>query len=240
VEDSEIGDSSGSKGLKRDRGILFDLDGVLVSTEELKAFAHTETVASYGGRLEPWQYRAEMGRAYDDVIEAFIRRTGINADPTDYSKAFRAGYLDLLRARLDLTPGAGVLLDLLREEGYSLAVVSSSLRWMMDEILARTRLDCYFDTIVSAEDVKEEKPSPEPYLLALERLSLEPRDAVVFEDTQSGVTSGTRAGVKVIAIRHEYNVDHDLSLAATVLDGLADTKGTVRAIQALLNANRES
>ncbi len=220
----------------RAHGVLFDLDGVLVSTEALKAVAHTETVAGYGGTLELWQYRAEMGRAYDDVIEAFIRRTGIDADPAEYSMTFRAGYLELLRARLELAPGAAELLDVLREQGYRLAVVSSSLRWMMDEILSRTRLDRFFDTIVSAEDVGEEKPSPEPYLLALERLSLEPHSAVVFEDTQSGVTSGTRAGVKVIAVRHEYNIDHDFSRAATVLDNLADTQATVRAIQLLLNA----
>jgi len=219
----------------RNLGVLFDLDGVLVSTEELKAVAHTETVAGYGGRLEAWQYRAEMGRAYDDVIDAFIRRTRIDADPSDYSRAFRSAYLDLLKTRLRLTPGATELLDVLRARGYRLAVVSSSLRWMMDEILTRTGLDQYFHTVVSAEAVCEEKPSPEPYRLALERLSLEPRSAVVFEDTQSGVTSGTRAGVKVIAIRHEFNLDHDLSRAEMVLDSLSDTVATMQAIRRLLD-----
>jgi HAD superfamily hydrolase (TIGR01509 family) len=238
VEDREIDESLATTGVERARGALFDLDGVLVSTEELKALAHTETVAGYGGRLDPWQYRAEMGRAYDDVIDAFIRRTGIDADPADYSKAFRSAYLDLLRARLQLTPGAADLLQALNEQGYRLAVVSSSLRWMMDEILGRTRLDLFFHTVVSAEDVREEKPSPEPYELALKRLALEPRNAVVFEDTQSGVTSGSRAGVKVIAVRHEYNVDHDLSRAAMVLDSLADTPRTLRGIRQLLDDNR--
>ncbi len=220
--------------------MLFDLDGVLVSTEELKALAHTDTVASYGGILEPWQYRAEMGRAYDDVIDAFIRRTGIDADPAEYSQAFRSAYLGLLRARLQLTPGATALLAGLGKQGYRLAVVSSSLRWMMDEILSRTRLGRFFDAIVSAEDVSEEKPSPEPYRLALERLSLKPCNAVVVEDTQSGVTSGTRAGLIVIAVKHEYNIDHDLSRATMVLDSLADTPRVLRAIRRLLDDNRKS
>lgn len=220
--------------------MLFDLDGVLVSTEELKAVAHAETVASYGGKLEPWQYRAEMGRAYDDVIDAFISRTGIDADPADYSQAFRSAYLDLLRARLRLTPGAADLLKALSEQDFRLAVVSSSLRWMMDEILTQTRLHRFFRAVISAEDVREEKPSPEPYQLALKWLSLEPRSAVVFEDTQSGVTSGTRAGVKVIAVRHDYNIDHDLSGAAAVLDDLSDTAGTLAAIRQLLDDGRGS
>jgi HAD superfamily hydrolase (TIGR01509 family) len=226
--------------LEAPHGVLFDLDGVLVATEELKALAHTETVAGYGGTLEPRQYTAEMGRAYDDVIEAFIRRTGIDADPAAYSRAFRSAYLDLLRTRLTLTPGAAELLDALREDGYRLAVVSSSLRWMMDEILGGARLDRFFQTVVSAEDVREEKPSPEPYRLALERLSLQPRSAIVFEDTESGITSGTRAGLKVIAVRHEYNVEHDLSRASMILDSLADTKGTVRAVRRLLDESRNS
>jgi HAD superfamily hydrolase (TIGR01509 family) len=220
--------------------VLFDLDGVLVNTEGLKAAAHAQTVATYGGTLEPWQYRAEMGRAYDDVIEAFIARTGIDAQPGVYSDEFRSAYLDLIRARLQLMPGAEDLLGTLRERGYRLAVVSSSVRWMMDEIVARTRLDRFFRTIVSAEDVREEKPSPEPYLLALERLSLDPENAVIFEDTQSGVTAGTRAGVKVVALRHEYNVDHDLSRAAKLLDDLADTEATLALIRSLLNAEGES
>ncbi|MGD8699813.1 MAG: HAD family phosphatase [Gemmatimonadales bacterium] len=218
--------------------MLFDLDGVLVSTEGLKAVAHTETVASYGGRLEPWQYNAEMGRAYDDVIEAFIRLSGIDADPEDYSQAFRAAYLGLLRVRLELCPGAGELLQALRGQGYRLAVVSSSLRWMMDEILSRVRLNRFFDTIVSAEDVGAEKPSPEPYLLALERLELERGYAVVVEDTQSGVTSGTGAGLQVIAVRHEHNVDHDFSRAALTLESLVDTEGVLRAIRRLLDDDR--
>ncbi len=240
MEDREISESAKPSRLDRTRGVLFDLDGVLVSTEELKAVAHTDTVASYGGILEPWQYRAEMGRAYDDVIEAFIHRTGIDADPAEYSRAFRSAYLDLLRSRLHLTPGATELLSGLGKQGYRLAVVSSSLRWMMDEILSRTRLDRFFDAIVSADDVSEEKPSPEPYRLALERLSLTPRNAVVFEDTQSGVTSGTRAGLRVIAVRHEYNVDHDLSRAALIFDSLADTPLVLLAVRRLLDAGRAS
>lgn len=234
-DNREMIDPAAHDGLEHNRGVLFDLDGVLVSTEELKADAHAETVASYGGRLEPWQYRAEMGKAYDDVIDAFIRRTGIDADPSDYSRAFRSAYLGLLKSSLRLTSGAAELLDALRDQSFRLAVVSSSLRWMMDEILARAGLDHFFHTVVSAESVREEKPSPEPYRLALERLSLEPRRAVVFEDTQSGVASGTRAGVKVIAVRHEFNVDHDLSHAEIVLDSLSDTVGTIRAIRRLLD-----
>jgi HAD superfamily hydrolase (TIGR01509 family) len=236
VEGGAISESHRLRIVESGCGVLFDLDGVLVNTEGLKAAAHTQTVASYGGTLEPWQYRAEMGRAYDDVIEAFISRTGIDARPEAYSNEFRSAYLDLVRTRLQLTPGAEDLLGTLRERGYRLAVVSSSLRWMMDEIMARTRLDRFFQTIVSAEDVREEKPSPEPYLLTLERLSLAPENAVVFEDTQSGVTAGTRAGVKVVAMRHEYNVDHDLSQAAMALDDLADTEGILALIRSLMNA----
>lgn len=238
MEEGKIDRAAAPTRRQQARGVLFDLDGVLVSTEGLKAVAHTETVASYGGRLEPWQYAAEMGRAYDDVIEAFIRRTEIDADPEDYSQAFRAAYLDLLRVRLELCPGAAELLQALRGQGYRLAVVSSSLRWMMDEILSRMRLDRFCDTIVSAEDVGAEKPSPEPYILALERLELERGCAVVVEDTQSGVTSGTRAGLPVIAVRHEYNVEHDFSHAAVILDSLADSEGVLRAVRRLLDDYR--
>jgi HAD superfamily hydrolase (TIGR01509 family) len=210
------------------------MDGVLVATEELKARAHFETVRRRGGELAPEYYGEVMGRSHDEAAIAFIEASGADLDPVQYAELFRALYGDLLRGGVELLPGALSLVSQLKDRGYRLAVVSSSLRWMMDEVLSQTGLGALFDAAVSADDVSEEKPSPEPYLKALSELGLEPGQAVVVEDSESGVASAKAAGVAVIAIRHQYNGRHDMSGALAELDGLSGPSDVTGLLESVL------
>jgi HAD superfamily hydrolase (TIGR01509 family) len=216
------------------KGVLFDLDGVLVATEELKAQAHAETVRRHGGRLDPDYYGVVMGRSHEAAARAFIAASGADLDTDTYAHVFGSIYRELLRTGLRPAPGAAALVAALEGRGYRLAVVSSSLRWMMDEVLTRTGLGGFFETSVSADDVRHEKPSPEPYLRALSELALSPDDAVVIEDSEAGVAAGAAAGMPVIAVRHRFNAGHDLSRAHSELDGLGDTRRAVRLIGSVL------
>lgn len=199
------------------------MDGVLVATEELKARAHFETVRRHGGNLAPEYYGEVMGQSHEAAAIAFINASGADLDPAAYAEVFRSVYGDLLRCGVDVLPGALSLVSALKDRSYRLAVVSSSLQWMMDEVLSQPGLGALFDASVSADDVSEEKPSPEPYLKALSELGLEPNQAVVVEDSETGVASAKAAGVAVIAVRHRYNGRHDMSGAIAELDGLSDT-----------------
>lgn len=211
--------------------VLFDMDGVLVETEALKAEAHASTIREIGGRYHPEFYLTVMGRPQGDVVRAFIRDAGLNVDEDQYQERFRRTYVDLIRTRVRVVPGAVALLERLRGDGHRLALVSSSLRWMVDEVLARTGLRGRFDAVVTADDVCHEKPAPDPYLRALAELQLQPNRAVVLEDTDTGVESGRRAGLPVIGLRHEYNVHHELSGAVAVLASLRDAGQVVVAIE---------
>lgn len=215
------------------RGVLFDLDGVLVATEALKARAHTETVERLGGRLDPAYYGEVMGRSHYEAAKAFSAAGGVDFDHERYASLFRAAYGRLLEEGVEPMPGAEAAVAALRDSGYRLAVVSSSLGWMVEIVLERIGLGRHFEARVSGDDVAEEKPSPEPYRKALGELGLEPDRAVIVEDTESGVASGVAAGVPVIAIRHEFNGRHDLSGAAAVLDGLADTDAVLHLVKSL-------
>ena len=216
------------------KGVLFDMDGVLVATEALKARAHSETVAGLGGRLDPSYYSEVMGQSHYLAAKAFCEAGGIPFEHEVYAGLFMETYGELLERGVELIPGAGELVAAVQRLGYRTAVVSSSLRWMMDVVLARTGLGEQFDARISADDVEEEKPSPEPYLRALAELSLAPDRAVIIEDTESGVASGVAAGVPVIAVRHEYNGKHDLSRAVAVLESLADAGSVVRVVRTVL------
>lgn len=216
--------------------MLFDLDGVLVSTEKLKAQAHAETVERLGGRLDAAYYSQVMGKSHYLAAKAFSEAGGIRFEHERYAELFRSAYGRLLDEGVDLMPGALALVKRLRADGYRLAVVSSSLRWMMDIVLARTGLAESFDSEISGDDVSAEKPAPDPYLRALGELGLPPDRAVVVEDTESGVASARAAGMRVIAVRHEYNARHDFAGAVAVLDGLGAVESVAAQVDEMLRA----
>ena len=156
------------------RAVLFDMDGVLVQTEELKAEAHATAVRHLGGQVSPSLYERHMGRSHEAVRKAFVTRAGIAPDPNEYSRQYQEAYRDLLRDRLAVTPGVIKLLEQLSQRGYRLSLVTSSHSWMTDYVLSKTTLDRFFDTRVSVEDVEKPKPAPDAYLRALRLLSLNP------------------------------------------------------------------
>ncbi|MFQ5631813.1 MAG: HAD family hydrolase, partial [bacterium] len=100
---------------------------------------------------------------------------------------------------------------------------TSSIRWMMDTVLAHANLAHFFDVTICADDVQREKPAPDPYLLALERLNLPAPAAVIIEDSETGIAAAKAAGVPVIAVRHDFNGLHDFSNANAEVDSLKDT-----------------
>ena len=126
------------------------------------------------------------------------------------------------------------LLASLNEHNYALALVTSSLTWMMDLALSMTQTGQHFHTKICADDVQRHKPAPDAYLLALERLQLTRQAAVVIEDSQTGIAAAKAAKLPVIAIRHDFNGRHDFSAADQVIDSLTDTDAVLELIESLL------
>lgn len=233
-----------AKGDRRDpdaaRGVLFDLDGVLVDTEGLKEASHRETLRELGfeGEIPDSFYHSMIGRSQTLVERLYLEEAGLagRIDPETYHVRFRAAYTRRLRTEPTLVSGARPLLGRLRAEAWRLALVSASQRWMVEIVLERTGMGEDFGAVITAADVTHDKPDPEPYLRALDRLRLGPASAVVVEDTPTGLAAGLAAGLPVVAVRHAWNAPFDLSGATTVLTGLEDTEGVVRALAAALDS----
>ena len=202
------------------RAIILDLDGVLAETEPLKALAHSETVARFGGQVAPSFYATVMGRPHADVRDAFLAKGGTTADDAAYTSVFDARYAELLASGIRTTPGAPALLERARSLGMSTALVTSSRRWMTDRVLASVGCAQAFDCVICAEDVPAHKPAPDSYLAALERLAIEARSALAVEDSDAGVAAATGAGIRVIALRHALNHEHQFRGATRVVSSL--------------------
>ncbi len=211
--------------------ILFDMDGVIASSEIQKVEAHVQTVLDLGGTDSPalhTLYGEIIGHSFERTSNRFLDCAGLPSTP-DFQQAYLERYSAIYRSMIDkvqLTPGAKALLQALVSRQYRLGLVSSAHGDEVTALLRRHQITPFFTVVITREDVTVHKPAPEPYLKALARLDLAQHTelAVVFEDTWAGITAARAAGLTVFAMRHALNAGQDFSGAADVFDALADAR----------------
>lgn len=185
------------------RAVIFDLDGVIVSTDELHYRAWKRLADEEGicfGREANQRLRGVSRMA---SLEIVLERTEREYSPDERAElaARKNGYYRGLLGRLgpgDVLPGAMELLEELKTRGVKVAVASSSRN--APTILERIGLDGYFDATADGNDVTRSKPDPQVFLLAAERLGLPPEECIVVEDAEAGVGAALAGGMKVLGI----------------------------------------
>jgi beta-phosphoglucomutase len=181
--------------------ILFDFDGVLLDSEPVHCACWAELLAPLGVALN-WEYYRQHGVGVDD--REMLRMVAAGSNPPRKWEELWALYpakKKLFQARMAQSPPFDPSLDGFLGElhgVYKLAVVSSSSTTEIALILAAGGIRRHFDTLVCGEDVQHHKPSPEPYLLAAQRLGV--RTALVVEDSPVGMASGRAAGFEVVVV----------------------------------------
>ncbi len=180
--------------------ILFDFDGVLVDSEPLHYECWCEIIAPHGLTLSWDNYASNcIGVSDRAMIETLCRVTGqpsrFDAIWAEYP-AKKALFRRRAIAKVPMPEATRELVTSL--EGYRLAVVSSSGRAEIEPVLEAAGVRRYFELLVTGEDVRELKPSPEPYLTAAGRLGVS--QALVLEDSPAGIASGRAAGFEVLEI----------------------------------------
>jgi len=194
------------------RALIFDFDGVIADDEPLHLAAFQRALASDGITITREQYYARY-LGFDDrsaIMEAF-RDAGATPSAAQLRTVLAAKaeqFLALVRAGAPIFPGVPAFVRGAAAR-VPLAIASGALRHEIELILAQAGLADCFAAIVSAEDVREGKPSPEGFLLALERLrarrtDLTPERCLVIEDSQPGLEAARRAGMRCLAVTSSY------------------------------------
>ncbi len=203
--------------------VIFDLDGVLVDSEQAWDAARRQLAAEHG---RPWPANAteammgmsapEWSRYTHDVI-------GIPPDPETINAEVVARLLAAYRAHLPLLDGAVATVRTVAEH-WPLGLASSSNREVIELVLALAGLRDRFAVIVSSEEVPRGKPAPDVYLEAARRLSAPPQRCVAIEDSSNGLRSAAAAAVTVIAVPNRAfpPAPDALALAAAVVPSIAD------------------
>jgi HAD superfamily hydrolase (TIGR01509 family) len=201
--------------------VVFDLDGVLVDTEEIWGEARRRLVAERGGRWHERAQRDMMGMSSREWARYMHDELGLREAPEDISADVVRRLEALYRERLPLVPGAA---DAVRRIGarWPLAVASSSNRPLIDLVLELSGLAPCFEVTVSSEEVERGKPAPDVYLEAARSLGCDPGRCAAIEDSENGIRSAAAAEMRVVAIPNRtFPPSADtLRLAAVVLDSV--------------------
>ncbi|ETK38044.1 HAD family hydrolase [Microbispora sp. ATCC PTA-5024] len=179
--------------------VLFDMDGLLVDTEEVWFEVETEVVGRLGGSWGPEHQEQLVGGSWERTVAYMMELTRADVDPDLVGEWLIDGMERRLSTGVVPMPGALDLLRDLTDNGVRTALVTSSLRVIADAVLKAVGRE-HFEVVVTADDVVRTKPHPEPYLTAAALLAVEPGRCVVLEDSPNGVASATAAGCRVVAV----------------------------------------
>lgn len=204
--------------------VLFDMDGVLVDSEDHWHDAYRDRVFPTVLAGDEWPAPDEVtGRYYLDTYDYLDEEYETAVSKADHERLFNEIAADLYGERVSLLDGTHDLLDTLRDAGIPTGLVSSSPPdWIG---IVTDRFDLEFDVVRSVEDIDgPAKPAPDIYEAAAADLGVDPANCVVVEDSWAGTTAGDRAGAFVVAIRGEHNAKTDLTAADVVVNSPDDLR----------------
>ena len=203
--------------------VVFDLDGVLLDSEQLWDKAREQLARERGGRGHDQAQRDMMGMSSLEWSRYMHETIGLPEPPEEISREVVERLTALYRERLPAIPGAKEAVERLAAD-YKLGLASSSNRELIDLALELLGVAHLFAATVSSEEVACGKPAPDVYLEAARRLGIEPARAAAVEDSQNGILAAKAAGMRVIAIpnRHFPPDEQALARADVTLGSLAE------------------
>lgn len=177
------------------KAALFDFDGTLVDTEPIYDIFWNKKAAEYRLGIDNFAARIK-GTTMPDILKTYF---------SHFTEAQRQQLIDealAYEAEMDFPvfPGALDFVRMLKREGMSLGLVTSSEGWKIERAFGLLGLNGVFDTVVTADRITHGKPDPMCYRLALADLQLQSADAIAFEDALAGIQAATGAGLQVIGL----------------------------------------
>jgi HAD superfamily hydrolase (TIGR01509 family) len=203
-------------------GVVFDLDGLLLDSEQVWDAAREELVRERGGRWHQNAQRDMMGMSSPEWSRYLHDELGLREPPEEINREVVRRLEAIYRERLPVLPGAREAVERISAH-WPLALASSSNRELIDLALELLGIAPLFEATVSSEEVPRGKPAPDVYLEATRRLGVEPTRAVAIEDSHNGILAAKAAGLRAVAVpNRRFPPGEDaLAEADVVLDSLA-------------------
>lgn len=214
------------KELHKRKNFIFDMDGTLINIEDVnyKAFARVFG-DELGQKFDNEMYQRDFsGKPSSQSLPQYIEENGLGGEynPDDIVRKFKEFKLfEITHNAHDVVkniPGSVMMVNFLRDRKYNLCLATSTIREFTEILLNYFEIFDEFDKILVAEDVKRGKPDPEMYMLALQRLECKASEAVVFEDSRSGIQAAKAAGILCVGVLTHGKNDDFVGNADFVID----------------------
>jgi len=181
-------------------GVIFDMDGVLIDSFEPHKRSWQQMARERGVKMTDEQFAATFGRTSRDIIRRLWNEGVSDEQIRQMDDRKEALFRDLLREHLPAMPGALELIDDLTAHGFKLGVGSSGPPENVNLVVDGLGLKDRLTGIVTGMDVTRGKPDPQVFLLAAERMKIDPARCAVVEDAVHGITAARRAGMTAVAL----------------------------------------
>jgi HAD superfamily hydrolase (TIGR01509 family) len=183
--------------------VVFDLDGVIVDSEQVWDDVREQLVRERGGRWHEGAQAAMMGMSSPEWSRYMHDELGLRESPQELNDEVVRRMLERYRESLPLIDGAVEAVRRLAS-AFTLGVASSSNRPLIDAVLDGAAIAGCFAAVVSSEEVARGKPAPDVYLEAARRLGVEPAQCAAVEDSSNGLRAAHAAGMRVLAVPNAH------------------------------------
>jgi len=198
-----------------EKAFIFDMDGVIINTEEIFDRYFEELGNDIGIDLSKKIIDPLRGLSDDKIWKYLIEQYNLKESPDYYNTIVLDKVNNELRTNtaIELEDGILELLDYLKLKKYRIALASSADKERILLIIDQFKIKAYFEVVVSADDVENAKPNPDIYLLAAKQLKVHPKNCWVLEDSTFGIKAAKSAGMKCIGYKGAYETFQNHQLA---------------------------
>lgn len=201
------------------KAILWDMDGVIVDSEDHHHVGEIATFKHFGVEIPEEENKKYKGTPLREHFQGLKDQFNVETPLEDLLNKQNEHIHNMYSLDVELFDGVReVLLELKKK--YKQALATSSIRQLVNVILKRFEIEEVFDTVTCGDEISKGKPDPEIFLKTANKLNILPEECMVVEDSLNGMKAGKAAGMKVIAHKVNHNKELDFSLADFVVEDL--------------------
>jgi len=200
--------------------VIFDMDGVIIDSEEIHKKAYYETFTSIGVSVSDNLYKTLTGSSTINAFQKLVAHFNLDLDPEALVLDKRKRYVNFFEndPTLHLVKGVEELIKHCHKKGLTLILASSSAMVNIDRVFNRFNLNQYFTAKISGADLTESKPNPEIFNKAAVLGNTPKENCVVIEDSDNGVKAANDAGIFVFGYRNPMAEDQSLKKANFIIN----------------------
>lgn len=218
--------------MKNIKGVIFDMDGVLIDTEKISFNSFREVLSQYNYEMSEAFYLTMIGRNVKSIKELMINEYGEEFPFEEvYEKKVKIAVDTINRDGVIVKPGVHEIIDYLRDNNFKIAVATSTRRERAHYLLEQIGIKDKVNYIICGDQVENSKPDPEIFLKAAKGINIPPENCIVIEDSDAGILAASKAGMMGINVPDMKMPDENMKkLAFKICSNLLEVKTYIESI----------